>query len=213
MLAELSGKLANIAMTVIAIAITTLVVQRATVVHSFEPVPEAQRAALRFCGTQPWRLTVKNLSFISVQGLKIAYVYSGLSDTKIETDRDWTLYPNGPTEKKDSGRYYSWDLGNQLAGETANIIFCFPNALTAAEIRTVNNRSRLYVRTDNANSTDVTESMTRPLLEAPLLIVLLGWLAALGIVVYGVIKLLGLTALLVRRRRGEEKPAGAAPPA
>ena len=212
MLADLSRNLANIAMTVISIAITTLIVQRATVVHSFEPVPAEQRAALRFCATDPWRLTVKNLSFISVQGLKVAFVYSGLSDTKIETDRDWKLYPNGPTDKKDSGRYYSWELGNQLAGETANIVFCFPNGLNAADIRTVNNRPRLYVRTNNANSIDVTESATRPLLEAPLVIVLLGWLAALGIVVYGIIKLLGFLTALLRRRRSEPA-AGGAPPA
>ena len=58
----------------------------------------------------------------------------------------------------------------------------------------------------------MSDPRARPLLEAPLIIVLLGWLAALGIVVYGVIKLLGLAAVLVARRRGEPA-AGARPPA
>jgi len=197
----------QLAFTVMAMTVTTLIIQRTTVVHSFDPVPQEQRAAIRFCPDDPWRLTVKNLSFISVPGLKVAYVYRGVTDAKIETDRDWTLYPNGPTERKDSGHYYSWDLGNQLAGETVNIVFCFPKGLKESDIRRVaaSGRPRMFVRTDNANSIDITESPTKALIDAPLFIILIGWLVTLGASLYLFIKLVSLI-FRVMRRGDDEKP-------
>ena len=73
------GRVASqLTFSVVAMGISTLLIQRTTVVHSFEQVPQAERASARFCPDDPWRLTVKNLSFISVQGLKVAYVYRGL---------------------------------------------------------------------------------------------------------------------------------------
>jgi hypothetical protein len=206
------GRVASqLTFSVVAMGISTLLIQRTTVVHSFEQVPPAERASIRFCPDDPWRLTVKNLSFISVQGLKVAYVYRGLPATKIETDRDWTLYPNGPADRKDSGHYYSWDLGNQLAGETVNILFCFPQGLNPDDVRSVNNRSRLLVRTDFANSVDVTESATRAIVDAPLAIILIGWLASLGAVLFLFIKLFALGVRLVRRRFGARTDAAPEP--
>lgn len=206
--AEIAKQAFNIGIAVVASALSALVVQRATVLHTFEAVPEAQRAAIRFCPDDPWRLTVKNLSFIPVQDLKIAYVHTGLPKANIETDRDWVLYPNGPTDRKDSGRYFSWEFGNVLAGEAVNIVFCFPKGLSAEDVLKFNGRERTLLRTGNANSINVTGSSARSLVDMPVLALIAAWLAMLVVLLWLCIKLFSWgAALWSRLRKPPDAPA------